>query len=627
MQKIEDIREEHLKLADPSLSGDLNIEEMPSVVWLAHSIHGDEASGFNAVPLVAYYLAAAQGDKIEKLLEETVIHIDPCMNPDGLNRFTTWVNTYGGKQAISDSNHVEHLENWPRGRTNHYWFDLNRDWLLAQQPESKARLVKYHQWLPNILNDHHEMQTDRTFFFQPGVQSRINPHIPENTNVLNKKIGRYHAKALDKPGVLYFTEEAYDDFYAGKSSTYPDLNGGVGILFEQASSRGLVQDNRFGKLELAFGIRNQLLTSLSSLEAASDLRIDLLEHQRNFYKSAMEQAGKDDVKEYVFGEKRDRSRLNHFLELLAAHHIQVNKLASTVDISGTSYQTENSFVVKLDQPQNRLIKSIFEKQTTFEDSIFYDVSTCTIPLAFNLEYAPLGTEIRKLTGEKLTSPLTSEDQKFPSEIPYAYAMRWDDYYAPRALYQVLSAGCYANVASRSFSSDGNELPEFKQGTIVIPTAGQKKSKEGLRALLQEISIKNAVTFYPLASGLTETGIDLGSSDMLTLKKPEAAIVVGSGISSLEAGEIWHLLDQRYEMTTSLITKDRFKRMNLEPYTVLIMPGGSYGELDSVTVSNLNSWLSQGGTLIAFGKAANWLSDKKLASIEWANHKPYLLKKR
>ncbi|MEZ4857175.1 MAG: M14 family metallopeptidase, partial [Flavobacteriaceae bacterium] len=244
---LETIKSAHFSLTEKDAAS-LAIDKMPIVVYQGFSIHGNEPSGSNAALLVAYYLAAAQGPKIDTLLNNTVILFDPSFNPDGLQRFSTWANSHKAQNINPDPNDREYNEVWPGGRTNHYWFDLNRDWLPAQLPESRVRIKTFHEWYPNIVTDHHEMGTHSTFFFQPGIPSRTHPLTPKKNQELTAAIGKFHAKAFDKLGSFYYTEEDYDDFYYGKGSTFPDINGAVGILFEQASSRGHAQESDNGIL-------------------------------------------------------------------------------------------------------------------------------------------------------------------------------------------------------------------------------------------------------------------------------------------------------------------------------------------------------------------------------------------
>lgn len=262
--RLEEIKTRHLAISDPERSGEVDIADAPVVIYQGFSIHGNEPSGANAAPLVAYYLAAAQGPEIDRMLDEMIILLDPSFNPDGLNRFASWVNTHKNVNLATDPDDREYNEAWPRGRTNHYWFDLNRDWLPVQHPESKGRIEVFHDWKPNVLTDHHEMGSNSTFFFMPGEPTRVHPLTPKKNQELTSKIGSFHAAALDEIGSLYYSGEGYDDFYYGKGSTYPDINACIGILFEQGSARGHLQATDNGLLSFPFAIRNQVTAALST---------------------------------------------------------------------------------------------------------------------------------------------------------------------------------------------------------------------------------------------------------------------------------------------------------------------------------------------------------------------------
>jgi hypothetical protein len=413
------IKEDHRSLTDPGKSGSLDVGRMPAVVWVGCSVHGNEPSGANASLLLAYYLAAAQGPAIDSLLDETVILLDPAFNPDGLNRFASWVNMHKSKTPVADPASRELNETWPPGRTNHYWFDLNRDWLYVQHPESQGRIVKFHEWKPNVLTDHHEQGSNATFFFQPGVPSRVHPLTPKKNQELTARMGTFHARALDKIGSLYFTEENYDDFYYGKGSTYPDVQGSVGILFEQASSRGHAQETTNGVLRFPFTIRNQFVTMLSTLAAVRDMRTDLLGYQRDFYRDAAREGKGAATKAFVFGSKEDPARTYEMLRILRQQQVDVYKAGGSVNAGGRTYEPEWAYVVPANQPQHRLINAMFERRTTFQDSLFYDISAFSLPLAFNMPHAALKS-VPSL-GEKVgtpafpAAPVTGDTPR-----PYAY---------------------------------------------------------------------------------------------------------------------------------------------------------------------------------------------------------------
>jgi hypothetical protein len=471
--RLEEIRQQHVQLTDPNKSGSLNIDDMPIVVYIGHSIHGNESSGANASLLTAYYLAAAQGKQIDDLLEHVVILFDPSFNPDGLQRFSTWANQNKSKNLVSDPNSREFNETWPGGRFNHYWFDLNRDWLPAVHVESQNRLTWFHNWKPNILTDHHEQGSNATFFFQPGVASRVNPLTPDKNQELTGKLAKFHAKYLDRIGSLYFTKENYDDFYYGKGSTYPDVQGCIGILFEQASSRGHLQETSNGLLSFPFTIRNQFVTALSTLEGARSLRKEFLSFQRDFFKTAVAEAAASPVKGYVYGDKYDHARTNIFTEMLLRNQVQVYALNKKVNIDGQDFEGSSSFVVPTEQPQYKLIKAIFDRTLTYKDSLFYDITAWTMPLAFGLPSAEVGAaQFGGAQGSRITEFPKLASPPF-AQSNYAYIFEWDEYFAPRALNELLEAGVMTKVATRPYEMvNGDAGMKFSYGSIMVQVQGQ-----------------------------------------------------------------------------------------------------------------------------------------------------------
>ncbi len=607
-QNIEEIKAQHQQLCDPSQSSGLSTQTMPLVVNLGYSVHGNEASGSNASALVAYYLAAAQGDFVTQLLDQSVILIDPSFNPDGFHRFAAWVNMHKSKTQTTDPHIRELNEIFPRGRTNHYWFDLNRDWLLVQHPESQGRVRKFHEWKPNILTDHHEMGSNSTFFFQPGVPSRTNPLTPARNQELTGKIGDYHAQALDSISSLYYTKESYDDFYYGKGSTYPDINGSIGILFEQASARGYARETVNGILRFPFAVKNQFNVSLSTLRAALDMREELLNYQREFYLKAKGGGA------YVFGSEFDLARNYHFFKILENHQISVRELTSDLQTGGETFKAGKAFVVPLNQPQSQLIEALFQQTTEFTDSLFYDVSAWTLPLAFGIPFAqtanvPASEEIDSLAFPQ--GMLKGGDSKV------AYAFAWDSYYAPRALHHLLSKGVRAKVASdKTEIKIEGEVVELDYGAIVVPVGGQALTPEQLYEMMQNLAKENAITVYGLSTGLSDVGIDIGSNYFRPLETPKILLLAGGGTRSYEVGEVWHLLDQRYEIPISLVDKDDFSRVDLNRYNVIVMVSGNYSDLGNNGIEKIKEWLRQGNTIIGVGSANNWMKGAGLIDIQF-----------
>jgi hypothetical protein len=609
-QRLEEIRQQHVQLTDPSRSPSLNIENMPVVVYIGHSIHGNEPSGANASLLTAYYLAAAEGKQVDDLLENVVILFDPSFNPDGLQRFSSWANQHRSKNLVSDPNSREFNEVWPGGRFNHYWFDLNRDWLPAVHVESQNRLAWFHKWKPNILTDHHEQGSNATFFFQPGVPSRVNPLTPDKNQELTAKLAKYHAAFLDRIGSLYFTKENYDDFYYGKGSTYPDVQGCIGILFEQASSRGHLQQTSNGLLSFPFTIKNQFVTALSTLEGAKALRKEFLDYQRNFFKQASNRAAAFGIKAYVFGDKNDRAKTFEFATMLRRHQIELYELPD--NWSDSEFQKGSSFIVTLNQPQHSLIRGIFDKTLEFKDSLFYDITAWTMPLAFGLSCKELTTT--PVFGAKVESLNFLRGEVVGGNSSYAYLLHWDELYAPAAVNEMLDAGLIVKVATNRFEMiTGNNAMKFGYGTIMIPVKLQKDNSEAIAGKMNRLAEKYHLKIYAVGTGNATTGIDLGSSRFVAVTKPNIAMIVGPGVNATDAGEIWHLLDQRMNIPATHLESSVFNRVELNKYNTIIMVGGSYPDLNK---DKLRSWVQAGGTLILTEEAINWAAQSSISDVKF-----------
>ncbi|MCA1931418.1 M14 family zinc carboxypeptidase, partial [Rheinheimera sp.] len=400
LKKLEQIRLQHLTQLS---TGTELADDLPLIVWLGYGVHGNESSGPNASVQVAHHLLTSTEAEVQDWLKNAVILIQPSLNPDGLERFATWANMHKGKSPVADPQSREHIEPWPNGRPNHYWFDLNRDWLPLEHPESRARIAQFYKWRPAVVGDFHEMGPNSTFFFQPGIPTRTYPLTPTANQQLTAKIAEYHAAALDKKGRLYYTEESFDDFYVGKGSTYPDVNASVGILFEQASSRGHLQDSINGPLPFSKTVENQYITSLSTLRGSVAQKNALQSYQKAFVLEAERLAADDSTQGYVIAEAADKTRLEALLALLKQHQIKAYPINERWQQKGQTYQKGQAYYIPLQQPQYLLLKAAFSTQTNFQDNTFYDVSAWTLPYAFNIEFSAVG---RKPSGvaEEAWSP-------------------------------------------------------------------------------------------------------------------------------------------------------------------------------------------------------------------------------
>ncbi len=591
-ENIDAIVQKHHDFIDPTDKSKKSTEGMPVVVWLGYSVHGNEASGINGAVAAAYFLAAAQGDEIENIMNNSVIILHPIINPDGSDRFASWVNSNRSFTSVSDPMSREFNQPWPGSRSNHYWFDLNRDILYVQHPESQSKVDMYSKWLPNVVNDHHEQGSNSHFFFMPGVKSRTNILTHRDNWDLTNKVAMFHAKELDNVQTMYFKGENFDDYYYGKGSTYPDIHGAVGMLFEQGSSRGHIRMTTNGVLTLAMGSRNQTLTSISSIKAAVAMREELLNHQRESYREAYVENQSKGFDGYIIGGKNSKGVNKMFLDILLRQGIEVYQLNNTVKSDRMAFDKENSYFVPAAQKETRKLNTIFENATKFIDSSFYDISAWTLTEAANINTIKVNGNYK---GQKLTSIVHNEGLVYGEKSDFGYLMPLNEYFAHKAIYELQSQGLRVKVATRAFEFETtNGVKTFDNGTILVQVPNQTLSSFEISELVKSISQKYSIDFYALNSGGSES-IQIGSGAFTLVRQPKVALLTGNGIRSLEAGEAWFLFDQRMQMPLTLLDVSYVSEQTLENYNTLLVYGNP--QLSASARVALKVWCQNGGTII------------------------------
>ena len=620
-KNLENIRIENVKISDmPNQMKNKNLDKMPLVAYLGFSIHGDEASGAEAAVLLLHYLAAGQGDEIDQILRNTIIIIDPMFNPDGRDRFANWANGNRGIVPTTDTQDREHNQPWPRGRTNHYLFDLNRDWMPVTQPESQGRVKLFHHWRPQFLLDVHEMGRNSTFFFQPGIKSRTNPNTPKEGVELTYKIAPFFAKRLDDIQSMYYSEQSYDDFYYGKGSTYGDIHGSVGILFEQGSSRALETESNQGKLTYAFTVRNQYMATLGAIDGLVALRKEFLRYQRDFYATSSAVATKNKIKGYLINLKENRTRVQMLVKTLQSHRVDAYTLKKPITVKGKRFNKGEAVIIPTNQPQTRFIAGVMEKVTAFEDSLFYDVSAWTLPLAFGVDYYEVKQKPDAFLGAKLKAMNLDGGELVGGKATSAYLMPWNRYFNPKSLYSILDSGILPRITTAPFSAEvAGKSMQFKRGTIVIPVvqrdADARITAAELHRLMEKLVSEDHVQIYATNSSSTPSGPDLGGAFQGVLKKPHVALLSGAGTSAYGSGEIWHLIDNRMNIPVSRLNAENLNRNKLSKYNTIIFPDGNYSKLDSTDVNHLKEWVSSGGTLISVQSGSKWIVDNNVIDEE------------
>lgn len=614
LSRIDDIRTKHMALSNPDSTQGVT-EDMPVITWLGFGVHGDEISSMDAAVLAMYHLAASRDPATVDQLKNTVVLLAPTLNPDGYNRASTSLNTYRGEAPVANLDHAEHNGTWPRGRTNHYWFDLNRQWIARTQPESQAWGAQYQKWRPNLHIDFHEMLIDSTYFFSPGIPAQRNPYIPERAVELTRTIGNYAQEYLDSNQELYYSEEFFDDYNPAMGSNYPLLNGSAAFLFENRGFEGLLAESPNGDISFASRVRRHFNIAVSMVRASSDMREPLLAYQKNFAALTRQAAASDRVKAYVFSAGNDDTRMFHFLEMLDRLDIAAYRLGRTVRDSGNTFQPGNSYVVPTNQPSYRVIRNLFETRTEFGDVVFYDATTWTKPLAFGLTYADLSSVGGDLLGAKVDPSFPAKE--VPDRAAYAYVFSWDGYYAPRAVTRLLKAGGHAKVAVKSMTvATTKGSVEMAPGSIIVPVGeGQPLTSDKLFVLMSSIAEEDGITVHAAITGRTAQGVDFGGNYARPLVMPQVLMPIGESVRFYDAGELWHLMDNRMEIPVLMRDASALRSVDWSRITHLVLPDGNYNALGEDLVKQIGTWVKAGGTLVAVKRAALWAVEKGFMDVE------------
>ena len=593
IRDIDRIKAEHDKLSDPSANGST---DGPVFNWFGNSIHGNETSGFNASLLLAYHLAAANTPYTQKVLESNIVLIDPMINPDGIGRFSEWANSHRSSVPNVDDQELEHNEMWPGSRSNHYWFDLNRDWINQTQPESQYRAVAMLDWKPNIYTCAHEQGSDANYHFSPGEPTRVHPLIPDECQAFIRRLAKdYYAPAFDRQGMMYFSGEVYDDYYPGRGREYLDFYGGIALLWEEQSSRGFLRNTVNGLLSFPLSIHNQLTAEMATLRGAIDMREELLDYQKRYYR----ETSREGSGYYVFGSSDDLAATVRLAETVACNGVEIYKLGRKLTAEGKTFVPDSAFVVPVRQAHHRMVEALFEIRESYADSLSYDITGWTMPMAFNLPYAKVASASQ---GDEFhfTDPQPAGAYKRAS---YAYAFEWTGFYAPRALYRLLSQGVFAKVSQDGFTAGDKH---FSRGSVIVPlgAAYQSLPAEEIHRLMQTIAREDMVDIYALDSGFT-SGHNLGSANFLTARLPKVAVIGSTEASSVPVGDLWHLMDRHYLIPLSIIASESVSSLDLDRYNVIFVTA-AHGSMSEASRAKIRSWVERGGTLVTLEQGHQFL---------------------
>ena len=603
---LETIRSNNIKLTTGSTAG----ASQPAIVWLSYNVHGNEASSSEAAMLTIYALTDPRNAQTKAWLQNTVVLIDPCLNPDGRDRYVSWYQSVAGVQYNPAPDAREHQEPWPGGRSNHYNFDLNRDWAWQTQVESQHRAKLYNKWMPQIHVDFHEQYPDAPYYFAPAAEP-YHEVITKWQRDFQHTIGRNHARYFDKEGWLYFTRQYFDLFYPSYGDTYPIYNGAIGMTYEQAghgmAGLGIQMEEGGDTLTLTDRATHHHTTGLSTIEIASQHAAKLVSEFRAYFNDATTN-GAGTYKTYVIKHReQDAHKLARLVQLLENNGIAygVSKAGSARGYNYTTGRDESfsisnkDLVVSSVQPKGALVKVLFEPRAALADSFTYDITAWSLPYAYGLQaYAT-------------TAKLSSEgDLPLPATVAagnedvYGYVIRWNGLQSAKLVGELLQKGIRLRFSESPFETAGQQ---FERGSVIIVKTSNQYV-DGLWQTVREHASANQVALYPVRSGFVDKGFDFGSDKIKMLHKRRVAMLTGQGVSSTAAGEIWHFFEQELQYPITLVNASDAAGTNWSNYDVLILPQGSYGFLnDKAAVEELKKWVSAGGNLIALENAVAQLS--------------------
>lgn len=603
IKNLEEIRKANL--SQTGILKDKN-DNKTAIVWLSYNVHGNEASSTEASMLTLYELVTKKQD----WLKNTVVIIDPCINPDGRDRYVNWYNQVKSTPYNILQDAKEHHEPWPGGRPNHYLFDLNRDWAWATQVETQQRLKIYNKWLPHVHVDFHEQYINNPYYFAPAA-APYHEIITDWQRNFQTQIGKNHASYFDKEGWLYFTKESFDLLYPSYGDTYPTYMGAIGMTYEQAGHgrAGLgIETDRGEILTLKDRALHHMTTGLSTVEISSKNAEKInVEFKKFFDNSSLE------YKSFVL-KNNNADKTNRLKKLLDKHEISY-EYASNGTVKGTVFSTQEEgkmdtsagdLVIHTNQPKGKMVKVLFEPKAFLSDSLTYDITAWSIPYAHGFEAIASKNNVSSSKTTTIETIKNSTDKS-----AYAYISKWNSLDDAVFLGELLQKNITPRFSEKPFSIDGKS---YERGTLIILRNDNKFADFDEK--LVEIADKNKRSLTAVSTGFVTSGVDFGSYSVKPIHKQKVALLSGNETSSLSFGEIWHFFETDLKYPITILNTDYFNGVNLSEYDVLIIPDGYYGAiLTKNTLENLVSWVQSGGTLIVIDNALQSFADKEGFSLK------------
>ena len=619
MDQLEQIRANNLKrtgLMQGAPSGD-----KVAIVWLSYNVHGNEANSTETAMKTLYELARPGNVKAQKWLENTLVILDPCVNPDGRDRYANWINQVIGTTPNPGIEAKEHQEPWPGGRPNHYYFDLNRDWAWQKQIESRERMKLYNQWYPHIHVDFHEQGYNSPYYFAPAAEP-VHEQVTNWQREFQNTIGRNHANYFDQNSWLFFTKESFDILYPSYGDSYPMYNGAIGMTYEQAGhtyGAVAVETNEGDTLTLKDRIAHHFTTGMSTIEITSQNAEKVVDEFSKYFSDARNNP-KARYKTYVVKATNHPDKLKKLVDFLETHEIAYGTASTRKPVAGFHYQTDanesfsvsaGDLVISAYQPKAVLVQALFEPDTYVSTQETYDITAWAVPYMMGLEaYA---TETRINVSGAYALPARSQVSSTNEQKPTAYLAKWETIEDAKFLSELLKAGIKLRYAEEAFEVGGNH---FQPGTLIITRKGNTRMGDRFDQFVEKAAKKYQRNLYATSTGFVDKGKDFGSGNVPFLQAPKILVLRDKGVAYLNFGEIWYFMEQELDYPITMIDTDHFEDIELDSYDLIIFPRGDYGRmLGEETMKGLENWISDGGRVIAIHRAMNIFLDKDGFSLK------------
>ncbi len=607
IQNKEQIQSDNLKRVGFE-SGEPSANKIP-IVWLSYNVHGNETSSSEAALNTIYTLITEKVD----WLNDVMVIMDPMVNPDGRDRYVYWNKSVTGSEFNPNPESREHFEPWPGGRTNHYYFDLNRDWAWQTQVESQQRIREYLKWMPHVHVDFHEQGYNSPYYFAPAAEP-FHTAITDWQREYQTMIGKNHTKYFDENNWLYFTKEIFDLFYPSYGDTWPTFNGAIGMTYEQAghSRAGLgIKTAEGDTLTLLDRLTHHSVTGLSTVEITAQNKERVVDEFAEYFGDTR-QNGSGEYKTFVVKKSSNPDKVASLLQYLIQQNIEFGVASSDSRTEGYDFETGETgrvnieagdYVIDTYQPQGTLVRVLFEPKPELVDSLTYDITAWEAHYSFGVD----GYAVKGRISKEDVSNTTTSDVSATIDRPYAYLAKWNSLDDLKFLAALLKKGVNSRYAEEPFEINDKN---FDRGTLIITRNGNEKWASDFDDVVKTTADRFGRTLVPVATGFVSKGKDFGSSSVPFITAPKVGLIAGDGTSSNMVGHTWHFFDQQINYPVNLINMDDLGYIDWHEYDVMIMPSGSYGDVfNDDGLSDLKNWIRGGGTLIAMSGANGFLSGR------------------